>query len=108
MKMNLNIKEISTKKEIKEFIKFPDRLHSGNKYYIPAIKRKELQTLSFDKNPAFEFYRAKCWLAIKNGLIVGKIAGIINEKYKEVFKFPFNILMRMYGSIPVRSERNFI
>jgi len=83
MKTNLNIVEISTKKEIKEFIRFPDRLYSGNKYYIPAIKSKELQTLSFDKNPAFEFCRAKYWLAIRNGVIVGRIAGIINEKYNE-------------------------
>jgi hypothetical protein len=79
--MNLNIKEISTKKEIKEFIRFPDRLYSGNKYYIPAIKRIELQTLSFDKNPAFEFCRAKYWFAIRNGVIVGRMT-IFNDAYK--------------------------
>jgi len=81
--MSLIIKEISTKKEIKEFIKFPDRLYSGNKFYIPAIHSKELQTLSFDNNPAFEFCRAKYWLAIKDKTIVGRIAGIINDKYNE-------------------------
>jgi hypothetical protein len=81
--MSLTIKEISTKKEIKEFVKFPDRLYSGNKFYIPAIHTNELQTLSFDKNPAFEFCKAKYWLAFKDGAIVGRIAGIINNKYNE-------------------------
>ena len=81
--MSLIIKEISTKKEIKEFVKFPDILYSGNKFYIPAIHTKEVQTLSFDKNPAFEFCRAKYWVAIKDGEIVGRIAGIINSKYNE-------------------------
>ncbi len=81
--MNLIIKEISTKKELKKFVKFPDSLYSGNKFYIPAIHSIELQTLSFDKNPAFEFCRAKYWLAIMDGEIVGRIAGIINEKYNE-------------------------
>lgn len=81
--MSLIIKEISTKKEVKEFVKFPDRLYSGNKFYIPAIHTKELHTLSFYKNSAFEFCRAKYWLAIKDVTIVGRIAGIINDKYNE-------------------------
>lgn len=81
--MSLIIKEILTKKDIKEFVKFPDRLYAGNKYYIPAIHTKELQTLSIDKNPAFEFCKAKYWVAIKDGVIVGRIAGIINDKYNE-------------------------
>lgn len=81
--MSLIIKEISTKKEIKEFIKFPDRLYSGNKFYIPAIHANELQNLSFDKNPAFEFCIAKYWVAIKDGAVVGRIAGIINNKYNK-------------------------
>jgi len=79
--MSLIIKEISTKIEIKEFVKFPDRLYAGNKFYIPAIHSKELYTLSFDKNPAFEFCRAKYWLAIMDGTIVGRVTGIINERY---------------------------
>ena len=81
--MGLIIKAISTKKELKEFIKFPDRLYSGNKLYVPAIHSNELLTLSFDKNPAFEFCRAKYWLAYDNGEIVGRIAGIINDRYNE-------------------------
>lgn len=81
--MSLIIKEISTKQEIKEFIRFPDKLYSGNKFYIPALHKKELETLSFDKNPAFEFCSAKYWVAIKDNAIVGRIAGIINNKYNE-------------------------
>ena len=81
--MKLTIKEISTKKEYKEFVKFPDKLYSENKDYVPAIHKNELQTLSFIKNPAFEFCKAKYWLAIKNGKIVGRIAGIINFNYNK-------------------------
>ncbi|HEY6952053.1 MAG TPA: hypothetical protein VI758_06575, partial [Bacteroidota bacterium] len=36
-----------------------------------------------DKNPAFDFCRAKYWLAYDNGRVVGRIAGIINERYNE-------------------------
>jgi len=81
--MGLNIKKITTKKGLKKLIKFPDRLYFCNQFYVPVIQEKELQTLSFDKNPAFEFCRAKYWLVYEDGVIVGRIAGIINDKYNE-------------------------
>lgn len=81
--MSLIIKEILTKRDLKNFIRFSDRLYSGNKFYIPALHTKELGTLSVDKNPAFEFCKAKYWMVIKDGEIAGRIAGIINDKYNE-------------------------
>ncbi|MCE5177752.1 MAG: N-acetyltransferase [Porphyromonadaceae bacterium] len=87
--MGLIIKAISTKKELREFIKFPDSLYSGNKLYVPAIHSSELSTLSVDKNPAFEFCKAKYWLAVKDGVTVGRIAGIINDRYNEKYKVKY-------------------
>jgi hypothetical protein len=81
--MGLIIKEISTKKELKKFVKFPDRLYSGNEFYVPSNHKDELRKLSAKTNPAFEFCRAKYWFAYDNGVIVGRIAGIINYKYNE-------------------------
>lgn len=81
--MTLTIKEISSKKEIKRFVKFPDKLYSGNKFYVPAIHANELKTLFFDTNPAFEFCKAKYWVAIRDKIIVGRIAGIINTKFNK-------------------------
>ncbi|MCF6242814.1 MAG: N-acetyltransferase [Bacteroidales bacterium] len=81
--MEIKIKEITTKKELKHFIKFPDKLYSGNKYYVPALHRAELNTLSAKTNPAFEFCEAKYWLAFQDNKIVGRIAGIINHRYNE-------------------------
>ncbi len=81
--MELKIKEISTKKELMDFVKFPDKLYSGNKYYVPALHRAELNTLLSEKNPAFEFCQAKYWLAFRDNKVVGRIAGIINHRYNE-------------------------
>jgi ribosomal protein S18 acetylase RimI-like enzyme len=43
----------------------------------------EKRTLRSDKNPAFADCKARYWLAYRNGKIVGRIAGIINQKYIE-------------------------
>lgn len=81
--MKLYTKEISTKKDLKRFIKFPDILYSGNNYYVPPIHSSELETLSPDRNSAFKFSKAKYWLAYIDDEIVGRIAGIINFRYNE-------------------------
>ncbi len=81
MKMNIEIKEVSGRGDLKKFVKFPYKLYAGNKYWVPPLFFDEMNTLRRDKNPAFEFCESKYWLAYRNGKIVGRIAGIINQKY---------------------------
>ncbi|MCK4678163.1 MAG: N-acetyltransferase [Bacteroidales bacterium] len=81
--MKITIKEISTKNELKKFIKFPNKLYSHNKFYIPALHSKEMQTFTQENNPAFEFCEVKFWLAYRNNEIVGRVAGIINHNYNK-------------------------
>jgi hypothetical protein len=82
----LEIIEIKTKKEIKKFVKFPLELYKNNMYFVPPILMDEINTFLPEKNPAFEYCRAKFWLAIKDGKTAGRIAGIINDRYIEKWK----------------------
>ena len=79
--MHIEIKEVSNKRDLKKFIKFPHKLYTGNKYWIPPLYFDEMNTLRRDKNPAFEFCESKYWLAYKDGKLAGRIAGIANKKY---------------------------
>ena len=81
--MKIAIKEVSSKKDLKAFIKFPSKLYAKNQFYVPKLYAGELETLLADKNPAFEFCKAKYWLAIKDNKIVGRIAGIINFNHSD-------------------------
>lgn len=83
--MSVEIKEITSKKEIKQFVKFNIELYKGNKYNIPGLIEEEMLTLDRAKNPAFEVCDAKLFLAYKNGKIVGRIAGIINHGSNETW-----------------------
>jgi len=79
--METIIKEVKDISDLKEFISFPYKLYAGNKYWVPPLRFDEINTLRKDKNPAFDFCEAKYWLAYKGGKIVGRIAGIINNRY---------------------------
>ena len=82
----MQIVEINSKSDIKKFAKFPLKLYKGNEYYVPPLLMDEINTFLPEKNPAFEYCRAKFWLAIKDGKIAGRIAGIINDRYIEKWK----------------------
>lgn len=81
--MSIILKEVNTRSELKQFIRFQFSLYKDNKYWVPPLIFDELKTLRKDKNPAFDFCEAKYWLAYKDDKIVGRIAGIINQKYNE-------------------------
>ncbi len=79
----IEVKKVSTKKELKKFIAFQNQLYKGNKFWCPPMRLDELNTLSRDKNPAFDFCEAEYWLAFRGKTMVGRIAGIINHKANE-------------------------
>ena len=82
--MPISIKEVTDKKGLKSFVRFPNELYAGNRYYVPQIESMEIDTLTPEKNRAFEVCEGKYWLAQdENGKVVGRIAGIINHKYNK-------------------------
>ena len=81
--MSIRIREVQNRKDLRRFINFPFTLYRNNKYWIPPLLLDEWNTLDPKKNPAFEHCRVKYLLAESNGTAVGRIAGIINDKYIE-------------------------
>ena len=80
----IRINEVTTKKDLKAFVHFPNELYKGNPYYVPQIESMDCDTLTPGKNHAFEVCEGKYWLAYNDkGKIVGRVAGIINRKYNE-------------------------
>jgi hypothetical protein len=74
----ITIKEVHTKKELTEYVKFPFSLYKDNEFWVPPIIADELESFDKTKNPAFENAEAYFYLAYKNNEIVGRIAAIIN------------------------------
>ena len=80
---SVQIKRVETKKDLKAFIECHYDLYEGNQYDAPNLYNDELNTLSKDKNAAFDFCEAEYFLALKEGKVVGRVAAIINNKANE-------------------------
>ncbi|MGV7106790.1 GTP cyclohydrolase [Flavobacterium sp. U410] len=74
----ITIKEVKTKKELKDFILFSFELFKDNPYWVPPLISEEMETFDKEKNPNLENCDLKLFLAYKDNKIVGKIAAIVN------------------------------
>ena len=83
---SIQIKRVETKKDLKQFIEFHYDLYKGSPYDVPNLYSDEVNTLSKNKNAAFDFCEAEYFLALKEGKIVGRVAAIINHKANEKWK----------------------
>ena len=83
--MAIEIKTVTTRKELKTFVRFANRMYKGNKYYVPCMPMDDMKTLDKNYNAAFEFCEAEYFLAYKDGQLVGRVAAILNKKANQAW-----------------------
>lgn len=86
--MAVEIRRVTDRKGLDAFIDFHYDLYEGNSYDAPNLYSDEINTLSKDKNPAFEFCEAEYFLAYKDDRLVGRVAAIVNHRYNEQWQRP--------------------
>lgn len=77
---NIIVKEVTTRRELKRFVDFPNVLYKDNPNYVPGFFSDDVSDWDKNKNPAFEYCEAKCFLAYEDGKIVGRIGAILSHK----------------------------
>jgi len=82
--MSVEIRAIRpTRKQLRKFVKFGIDLYKDNPCYVPALVHDDVNTLSPNVNPAFDFCEAQSFMAYRDGKPVGRITGIINRAVNE-------------------------
>lgn len=79
----VEIREVKTRSELKKFVDYPNALYKGVPQYVPAMIGDDLSDWNPKKNPAFSYCEAKCWLAWRDGKIVGRIGAILSRRANE-------------------------
>lgn len=77
--MYYSIKQVSTSKELREFVKMQYSLYEGNTCFVPPMIKDEIETFTPTKNPALEFSEFALFMVYDNNKPVGRIA-LINNK----------------------------
>ncbi len=84
--MAVEIRPISTKKEIKKFVEFGNELYKDCENYCPPLFSDEVDTFDTKKNPVFDVAECQLFLAYRDNKIVGRIAALINHRANEHWK----------------------
>ena len=78
--MNVDIREVKTRKDLKLFIRFPFALYRDDPYWTPPLLRDEYKFFDPEKNRRLRNNPTIRLIARKNGRPSGRIFGLINEK----------------------------
>jgi len=74
----ISLEEVKTPAQLKAFVKFPFSLYGNDSPWVPPIISEEIKGFDKNINPVFESAEATLFVAKKNGIIVGRVAAIIN------------------------------
>ena len=81
--MSVEIRLVRTRRELRAFVNFPEKLYRDNPYYVPPLVFDQLDTLDQEKGAAQEFCESRLYLAYKDGEPAGRVAAIVNHKANE-------------------------
>ena len=76
--MSVIIKEVQSRKDLRDFVRFPIRLYKDCPHYVPNLYLDEMHALT-EKNPMTRYSKTAKFLAYKDGELCGRVMAIINE-----------------------------
>ena len=79
----VSIVEVTTKAQLRRFVDYPNQLYKNVPQFVPATYGDDLADWDRSKKPAFSYCDARCWLAGRDGEIVGRIGAIRSRKANE-------------------------
>lgn len=78
------IKEVRTRKDLRDFIYLPEKVHEAEAEWLPPIYMDEWLLYDKKKNKSYQYADAILLLAYRNAKPAGRIMGIINRRYNSI------------------------
>ncbi len=84
--MAIDIVEVTTRRQLRKFIYLPEKLHRSHANWVPPIYLDEWKFYHPKKNRALAHCDTTLALAYRDGLLCGRIMGIIHHAYNRKWK----------------------
>jgi hypothetical protein len=81
--MTIAIREVTTRSDLRTFIKLPYRIHRSHIRWVPPLYSEELKFFQPSTNLACSYSDTTLALALEDGRPAGRIMGIINHRYNK-------------------------
>ncbi len=84
MNIDVEIKQVKTRRDKKKFIYLPAEVHKNNSNWLPPIYSDEWELFNEKKNKSYQYADTILYLAYRDGKVAGRIMGIINRRYNAI------------------------
>lgn len=79
----VTVRAITSKKDIKAFIKFPYSIYRDNPYWVPPLNADIKSRIDTKKNPFYKHAERELFIAERDGVIVGRIGAVKNDLHNK-------------------------
>ena len=79
--MPLSVDSVSGRQDLHRFVTFPWKVYAGDPHWVPPLIGDTKKVLQ--RHPFHEHAEVECFLARRDGQIVGRIAAIRNDRHNE-------------------------
>ena len=83
---NIDVVKVTDKRHLDDFVQFTRQHYAGCSQYVPDMEDDVRNLFNKEKNSALDFTQMQAFTAYRNGVPVGRIAGIINRHANEKWK----------------------
>jgi len=77
------IRKVESRKDLNEFVELPYKLYKKNPYWTPPLRMMVRENLDTEKYPFWKHAIRELYLAVKDGVAVGRIAAIIDDNHNK-------------------------
>src|SRR4051794_30100147 len=81
--MTVTVRPVAGRRDIREFIELPFRLHATSPNWIPPLRLERHAFLSRRFNAFFEHGAAQLFLAERGGRVVGRISAQVDDRFND-------------------------
>ena len=81
--MKVEIRKVTCRRNMDDFVRLPRMMYRGVPQYVPDLERDVVAVFCRKSNPGLEFSDVQPFVAYRDDVPVGRIAGIVNRKANE-------------------------
>src|SRR5690242_15595363 len=98
--MSVEVQPVASRRDLKEFIELPYRLHSTSGVWVPPLKLERRLFLNRHVNAFFSHGDAKLFLARRGGRVVGRLSA----QYDDAFNAHHGNRWGMFGFMELEND----
>lgn len=81
--MKVDVRRVTDQRNLDDFVRLPRLMYRGVPQYVPDLDSEIADLFRKESNPGLEFSSLQPFVAYRNDVPVGRIAGIVNRKANE-------------------------